>query len=220
MKKTLALTLALLFIIGAVLTFSACGTKVDENEVITAAQQLIPRTDLINRLFHIEGLPPKEGGQSVGGYREVDMTAIAALGYASLEEILDSMTGIWTADYIARFRESSLFEVVNIGSSQESKYCYDQYHVKTGAYEGIWVSVKGLSNPTDPVEYLYDTITVEKVRNANSVRLRMDVIVTNSENSAESERQGITFTIARENSRAPWLLDSSVVVKYYIEEEI
>ncbi len=218
MKRICALMMAVLLSMCCLLTFTGCGAKVDEAAVIARAKELIPQTDMINRLFHIEGLPMRAGAVAVGGYAEVDMNEIEALGYQNLEEILTSMKGIWTEDYIGRFRSSALFEAVGNGNTQESKYCYDQYNIKTDAYEGIWVSVKGLDNPTDPVEYLYDTLAVDKIYNANQVRLSMQVVVTDSEHPTETQQTEITITLARENKKAAWLLDSSVVVKYYKEE--
>ncbi len=220
MKRILALTLAAGLLIAMAATLTGCGGSVDEAALCARAAELVPKTALINRLFHIEGLPLKEGSAPVGGYRPVDMNVIESYGYENLEGIIESMHGVWTDEYIGRFRESSLFSAVGTGSTQESKYCYDQYDIKTKEYEGIWALSEGPDNPTDPVEYLYDTLAVKKIINKNLVRMTMQVIVTDSEDASRTQRTDMTFTMARESKDAEWLLDSSVVVKFYIEESV
>ncbi len=214
MKRIIVFALLAVLFVTAVIPQTGCGAKVDEAEVFARAEELIPKTALINRLFFIEGLPLKEGGLVVGGYQEVDMDEIRALGYESLEDILASMDGVWSREYIERFRSGSLFEVLSTDTYQKSKYCFDRYDSKTGVYEGIWASDAGLANHTDYVEYLYDTLEVEKIYHKNRVKVKMDAVVTDRDDPTAVCTVNISITLARVKTSAPWLLDASTAVAY------
>ncbi len=224
MKKFTVILLVAATLLLYLVPMAGCGGEEDA-VLIARAKELIPKTYEINSFFYIDGLPVKEGGESIGGYVPADMTSLAARGYTKIDDILSTMEGVWTSDYRTRFRESSLFTAVNTGYMQESKYCYERYtneynenNQTEEIYEGIWVSELGLPTRTDPTEYLLDTLAV-KEKTARRARLTLDVIVTNHENTSETQRKQVTITLAKEES-GEWLLDGSVVVKYFIKPTV
>ncbi len=217
MKKITTGILLFVCLLLCVFPQFACGKKNTEDATIKAsAEDVIKKSEMVRRLFYIEGLPKKEGAVAVDGYVPVDMEALVAINptYTSLEKIFDSMQGIWSDAYCEAYRKRVIFTSEDVDNK---RYCFDKYHDETKEYEGIWVreeDFKSLAHATDPVAYMYDTIEVAETL-AGQARLTITVKVTDRQDNTKSLTKKMNIYMSRDTDSGKWLLDSGLVAKYF-----
>lgn len=96
MKKALSLLSALCLI----LSLFSCGTpKINEEEFLTRAGDVLRRAETINRIFLTkEGIPVKKDGFSSGKYKAVDTAALSAMGFSDFDGIQKESTEIFSTE--------------------------------------------------------------------------------------------------------------------------
>ncbi len=221
MKKTICIWIVLAVLATFLLSATSCGAGdlPEDADLIARAAELIPMAEVFDNLFYVTGLPILEGGSEISGYLPVDMEKIKALGYEKLEDMLTALRGVWSEAYCQRLENSSLFSRVSTGGTIETKYCYDYYEIKTGKYQGIYVSNKGLPMQMDPVDYHLDTLqVVEKLE--YTAKLSVNVTVTDYQDATRTKDQTVYITLTRGQSGSdPWMLDSTTAVKFFMPED-
>ncbi len=209
---TLLLTIVLLTSLS--FSMSACG-KEDDAVLIARAKELIPKTEVINKLFYIEGIPTLEGADSVSGYYPADMVELFLLGFESVADIKDYMRTIWAPEFCEVVFASYLFASVYNGDMiVDFAYCYDCYekgYDGEEVYAGIRVYQDGLSITTSPTEYHYDTLKVEK---KTKERAELSISVTVYGEDGTTQDKTLTVVLSK-TEEGIWMLDSYTGVKYF-----
>ena len=206
MKKLLTVCLILSLTFG----IFGCGTAPTDETLITRAKELLPKTEELNDLLYITGIPLDPTAKETNGYQKADGEYLKEKGITKISDVFSKMKGIWSEDYIERFKKSSLVTSVVEGNQIAAyAYCYDQYD-KLGNFLSIMVSTQGLPIQCGAVEYLYDTLEVKEKTGEHAV-LSLSVNVTNGEGQTKETTLSVTLT---KNEMGEWLLGSTTAVVY------
>ena len=117
MKKLLTVCLILSLIFG----IFGCGTTPTDETLITRAKELLPKTEELNDLLYITGIPLDPTASETNGYQKADGEYLKEKGITKISDVFSKMKGIWSEDYIERFKKSSLVTSV----VERSRICKD-----------------------------------------------------------------------------------------------
>ncbi len=215
-RSPLMRLLALCLFLSFIWSLAGCTQKPEDSFLIARAEELLPKTVCINRLFYEEGIPVEEGATPENGYLPADMLAFRSRGFETLQDVHQYVREVWTADFAERFQNSYLFAAVSNGNMiVDSAYCYDRYEKdETGeeTYLGIMVLHSGLSIRTSAVEYHYDTLRVmEKTKR----RATLEITVTVKEGE-KTQTKPLEVVLSLEDDGV-WRLDSYTCCRFFEE---
>lgn len=199
------LLIAFLFVL---LTSCGGGSKpLPEAEILENAERLLEESLLWNELFYISGIPTLEDGKSVGKYREADPAFLNRIGMHTLSEIREYGRAVFSPEMNAVF-DSTLFGAVtdDHGAIFSQAVCFDYTEKKDGESVFVYLAVNPEENPrfhAKKVEYLYDTLRIEK--NANS-RATLTVTAVGTEGEDAGRQTEIRINLIRLDG--VWYLDN------------
>ena len=213
--RYLTLLLAVLLLLPALLSLTACGEVHDEAEraaLVARAAELLPAAVAIDDLLYVTGVPLKAGESTTSGYADADMEALAALGFSSVADIKAKMRGIWTERYVSGVERSAIFSSV-AADGQMASYAYvtDAYDKGTDTYLGVRVKT-----PRDEVLHMdvsdYDLTSIAYVSGLKkSVTLSVRVRVTNAAGEVQEKLRELKLALAEDGV---WRLDNGTYNKY------
>ncbi len=195
----------------SVLNFTSCDRKYDEQEVLTAADELLRRSEELNVVLWGKGLNYSVTQNMTGAYYEADYLDAQKYGFSTLEDMYTAIDATFTVGYAASIY-STVFSPINDGSSTFSLARYYQ----------LWGDTMTKTDPVcimvyseydylfhDTVEYDYSTLRVSDVEK-KTVFVTVSATVTNAE--GDSQSVDIEFGMIEEENG--WRIDSPTYVNY------
>ena len=202
MKKLLSVLLLLSLLASLV----GCG-KASDAELISAAEPLIKKAQVLDTLFSVKGIPTLPGAPG-DTYLRADAEALAEYGFSSYSEIRAYAASFYTEAMLRQF-ESTFVNSLSSGTSiLRLAYCYDEKDQK-GNFIALMVSADGVHYETDTVTYDFSTLKVEK-KLRDAATLTLEATVTNE--AGESRTHQKTVKLVRELGE--WRLDSNTAVAF------
>lgn len=200
MKKTVSLILAAVLL----LLLASCGTvknrSYDEAEVKAAAEELIKKSERLNKIFWGSGIPfVEEYGYT--GYYPADPIYLAEHGFFTVEELIKDAEDVFSDDYCISIRTS----VFSSSSGDYGMTGYTRYYQGT---DTIMVYKKYKPLLTDTVEYDYQNISVIGSK-GEIVTVNVPIKVTRGELSQE---RIIKVDLVEEKDG--WRVDSPTYASY------
>ena len=205
MKKVISIILVLTFIFS----FTSCGEesiKYDEEEVISAAKNLIAKSDDLNTLFWGEGIEYIEDElYSNGYYYPANPLSLGKYGVYTVEDMRNKAREVFSVGYC----ESIFSSVLSAAGDEDVIAGYARYYE---GLSGVMVYSRAKVILTDEVEYDLSTV---KVVDADSKMVYVTVMatVTRGELSQTRERKvGLVY----ENGE--WKINTPTYMSYQESE--
>ena len=169
--KLLKRAAALVAAVALIFTFSSCGRKYDDDEIIAAAAELIEASYEINTIFFGEGLPTVDGAEDdIMKYREIAEDS----PYHTKDEIKNAALEVYTSGYCEILFEKA-FSGISVemgdGSEVEEAAIVDARYVD---YDGRMVMLPPKEGDVMLLNRTYDTSSIKVVMKKSS---RADISV-------------------------------------------
>ena len=204
MKKFLAL---ILIICTSLIFLASCGEenrKYNEQEVIEAAEKLIPKAKKLNDIFWGAGIRyTEDDNYKNGSYYPADYSHLDELGYGSLEDILLAMDKVYSQKYAASIASGVFSSSIGGGGSVGLVRYYQEKDLLM-----VYTEYKPFLN--DEVEYLTDTLKVLGSK-GERVQVEVSVKITDSETKEVQTREIKFYLIEEANG---WRIDSPTYASY------
>ena len=201
-KKILSLLLAVLLL----LSLLSCGDKnrsYDEAEVKAAAEELIKKSERLNKIFWGEGIPyVEEYGYT--GYYPADPIYLMENGFLTVDDLKEDAEKVFSTDYCISIRTS----VFSSSAGDYGMVGYVRYYQGT---DTIMVYKKYKPLLTDTVEYDYSNISVIGSK-GEIVTVNIPIKVTRGNLSQE---RVIKIDLVEEKDG--WRIDSPTYASYRAE---
>lgn len=168
MKRTLLILLCILLFTSSVL-LASCGVDYTEDELKTAAAELIEKSYEVNEIYFGKGLPAveqdSEEAKKFADGLDVDITAVSYLPvsedcpYTSIDQLKQLASDVYTADY-CEFLWKRAFEGM---SSDDGAAVYARYMTD---FMGVLTVRSDVADTGAELNRTYDTenITVDKMK--------------------------------------------------------
>lgn len=198
------------------LTASACEKKVknrtyDEAEVLAAAEELIEKSVLFNRIYYGEGIPVKlDNPKTSGGYVEADPAFLTENGITSLDLLREKTEEVYTKATTAYIFNT----VLGVIYSGDNIVGYKRYIEDAGT---VYVSTDEERNnyrDTAAVTYHYDTLAVDHVKGEI---IFVTVLVTAENAAGETRSRTIDIRLLEEENG--FRLDCNTYFTYFANEK-
>lgn len=204
MKRAVTLLLLLSLLTAGGLALSGCaGDLPSEELLLAAAGQLIPGSEVINRILFEEDIPAAEHGVTVGSYREADVSLLQPYDLSTLDDIRKYAEKVYSTAAVEQlFRVAVEAQSDASGSLTKPAYLYD-------AGGKLMVSEEGRHVRCDKVSYDLSTITV---LTREKTRATLSVAATVTDEDGRTQTRTKRLTLVSENGG--WRLDNLTCLSY------
>lgn len=206
MMKRIVTLLLLLSLLGAgILTFSGCEKDLPSEELLKAAVgQLIPGSEVINRILFEEDFPTAEHGVTNGPYREADLSFLQPYDLSSLDDIRKYAEKVYSAGAVAQlFRAAVDPQTDAAGGLTRPTYLYDSNGM-------LMVSDEGRHVRCDKASYDLSTLSV-LTREKTRATLSVTATVTNEDGLTQTRQKRLTLVL----ENGGWRLDNLTCLTYH-----
>ena len=188
--------LSLLLVISLLLTAAVgCGEEppipdrsFDEQTVIAAAKELLPKAATVNELFYGDGIPARadEGAHTSGRYREADPTFLSDYGIATLTDLRAMARAVYAESFCTSLFKTTLEAQYDADVIVGYRRYLEIASTETTPYI---LMVDTAANVLLPDEVTYDLASV-KTDGAKGelVYIKVNVTVTRTEDGATQSR--------------------------------
>lgn len=213
MKKILVI----LIILSIAFNLASCDRSYDEQEVATAAKELIINSLFLNEIYWGEGIPYIYNASTANGaYCEANPLFLKNSGFETVEELKNLTQEVFSSSYCDSIFQTAFSSVVDETELQlYARYYQKYYDVECKEPECIMVYSYFESLLPDTVEYLYDTLTVSHSKK-ETVYVKVMARVTREDGESQLREKTIAL-IEEENG---WRLDSATYLAYNSSQEI
>ena len=198
---------ALLLAVLLITTTASCNRSYDEEEVISAAGELLRSAEILNYVYYGEGIKYYDTDESIGVYKEAQSSHLDELGFHSIEELKTLTEKTFSKEYSA-IMYSSVLDTMRDGENIVGyKRYYDNINESGKNVFMVNTAYQPLFKST--IVYNYDSIEVDRVKK-EKVFLKVSATVINSE--GQSREVDIAITLIEEE--AGWRIDNPVWANY------
>ena len=201
----------MLVVIFSVFSIVGCGEKnreYDENEVLEAAKNLIPKSVILNELFYGYGISPDLSSTKFSGvYYEAEYMSQKKFGIETVNEMKDMVRECFSSDYSDLIISTKLSSILDENGTPIALVRYYQDPTDT---EIIMVNKDAVIDLKDKLEYLYDTLSVTESR-GEEVFVTLDVKITTD----DKKEQTRTVNIALIEENGEWKINSPTYTTYF-----
>ncbi|MBQ2794006.1 MAG: hypothetical protein IKL79_02185 [Clostridia bacterium] len=193
-----------------VLTFTSCDRKYDEGEVITAATELLKKSETLNVILFGEGLATGGTNQS-GAYKEADFYQLNSLGFTTVVELEGKIREVFTVEY-SDYAISTVLSPIQIDGAMVSNSRYYQlYADEVNKIDPVCIMVHTQYDYifTDKVVYDYETVRVKDVKRKT---LFISVMATVTNKEGQSQSTEVVFELIEESDG--WRINTGTFVNY------
>lgn len=182
LKPTISLILSIIVVFSMLFSLSSCGEKnreYDEAEVLSAAENLIKKSERLNKIYWGEGIiysPDKSLAN--GAYYSADPESTELLGVNTVDDIINLTKETFTADYAKIAIDTKLSSVSDEDGIQIYARYYQKYSALDNSPECIMVYKNAEIFLKDKCEYDYSTLCIDSVK-GQSIFVKIAVKVTN-----------------------------------------
>ena len=203
---SLALAVLMLF---SLLYLTSCNRKYDEEEVVSAAKELLKTAEMLNIVYYGSGIEYFDSDEEIGYYRKANPQHLEALGFKTVEE-LKKMTEATFSVKLSETVYSTVLSSLTTDTALISPARYYQaYDEKSGepTYIMVYTNFTPLFKGT--ITYDYDSVRADGSKKEN-VYVSVDATVTNQDGL--SQRTTVTFTMVEEENG--WRINSTTYANY------
>lgn len=207
MKGRSALTalILILALLVSMLSMTSCDRSYDKDEVIRAAEELLPTARMLYSVYYGNGIGYISSGYSDGDYREADFMHLNTLGFTSIYELKD----ISYATFSEKYCQNIFSNYLESYEADNTVYNYARYVQVDGVDSYILVYKDHTPVFEDRMTYHLETISD---LGAKGDFVRMSVEVTVDDGEGNSRRTTLTFTLYEEKSG--WRIASPCFANY------
>ena len=170
---------AFILVISLLLTLLVgCDRDYDEDEVKSAATELLEKSILVNEIFYGEGIPYNKSSYLTNGiYSPAKASYLSSIGVSSTEDIKSLAREVYTEGLCEIIFETKFS---SIKDSEGNIKVYRRYYDYTS--DGVsYIMANTEKNAViydNDVEYLYETLTVLGA-DGEYINIEVDVLLTN-----------------------------------------
>lgn len=211
MKGTLNRAIAfILLIVSALSVFTSCNRSYDEDEVIAAAKELLPRAAILNSVYYGDGIYAEPSGYQNGNYYEADMLHLNKLGFDTVDELEALTMQTFSAKYAMSIVNYYLYPAPEGEPYRMVRY-YQEYDLDDPTLP-VRIMVNSKHKPIFDDRMTYDLETVKVVGSTKDiVNMTVEVVVV-SDYGVE-KRMTIDFGLYEE--KYGWRISSTCFANYY-----
>lgn len=209
-KKILYLVLVLSILIST-LSITSCNRKYDENEVVTAATELLKESEMLNFVLFGKGIDCVYSNHQNGAYYESNSLHLRELGFSTIDELRVLIGKTFTEEYAENINSTVLSPIISDGVNYSMTRYYQLYDDPVSKTDPVCIMVYKDYDYLfrDSVEYKLDTVRVEGVKK-QTLYLSVEATVTNGK--GESQVRKIEFELIEESDG--WRINSPTYANY------
>ena len=182
----------------------------NEEEVITAAEKLIKKSEKVNEIYYGHGISYYADESTANGiYYQADFLSLERLGVDTVDDIKALTYDCFTKSISEDMISTTLGSVSDEDGIQTMSRYYQKYNALDNKPECIMVNKNAIVYLTDNVVYDYSSIRVSRVE-GDTVFVKIDVTVTTEEDKTQT--QELEIGLFEESDG--WRLNSSTYTKY------
>ena len=182
----------------------------NEEEVITAAEKLIKKSEKVNEIYYGHGISYYADESTANGiYYQADFLSLERLGVDTVDDIEALTYDCFTKSISEDMISTTLGSVSDEDGIQTMSRYYQKYNALDNKPECIMVNKNAIVYLTDNVVYDYSSIRVSRVE-GDTVFVKIDVTVTTEEDKTQT--QELEIGLFEESDG--WRLNSSTYTKY------
>ena len=207
-NRIVALALAVLMLFS-LLTLTSCNRSFDEEEVLTAAKELLKTAEMLNIVYYGSGIQYFDDDKEIGYYRKADTTHLERLGFDTIAELKEITEKTFSKAYSNTIYSTILSSLTDETSVITLARYYQAYDEKTGEPTHIMVHSKFSPILKGSIEYDYDSLRVDGSKK-DKVNLLIDATVKNNEGAS----QITTITVTLVEEEGGWRIDAPAYANY------
>jgi hypothetical protein len=214
--KNKAFLLIIVVIFGLFLCTSCSKNReYDETEVITAANDLIRKSEKLNDIYYGRGIDYiKDESMANGTYYPAELTSIQKFGIETINDLKNLTVECFTKEYSDLIMRTKLSSVSDDDGIQEYSRYYQKYNALDNSEECIMVRKDALVNLTDTVIYDYSSLHVSRVKK-DEVFVKISATVITDD--GKTQVQEIEISLLEEESG--WRINSPTYVRYFDRQQ-
>ena len=216
MKRLISLVLLIIMVSTVCFSLFGCARNREYNaeEVISAAKELIKKSETLNYIYYGDGLPYVYDSSSADGvYFVADYYETARLGINDLDDLKEMTRAVFSASLSSSMINASTSSIYE----GEQLLLYSRYYQKYDPLtnEPIDIMVYSKFNPflTDDVVYDYDSIA-DVGSKGEVVYVTINAVATNK----DGESQTNVLKIGLIEEKDGWRLDTPTYTSYIDRE--
>lgn len=210
LKRILYFTLIIATVVP-VLNLTSCDRKYDEAEVISAATELLQKSEMLNVVLFGEGIATTSTGAQSGAYKEADFLHLNKLGFTTVKELEALVRGTFTVGYSDYAIKTVLSPITFGGVMYSNTRYYQLYADEINKIDPVCIMVHSEYDYIfkDTVIYDYSSIRVKDVKK-KTLFISVNATVTNK--NGESQDTEVVFELIEESDG--WRINTSTFVNY------
>ncbi len=210
MGRILVRLLSLLLVLSSILTLSSCNRRINEEEVLSSARELLQEAEKLNFIYFGSGIEYYDDDTgNTGYYRQASNVHLDKLGFKTIDELVEMTDKVFSKEYAAIVYSTILSPLNDEGIILGQARYYQAKDEETGEPTNIMVYSKFTPILADKNEYDYNSLQIESVKK-EKVHISVNVIVTNSE--GKTQTQGVMVTLVEEEDG--WRIDNPTYANY------
>ena len=204
-KRILSITVILALLLTSL---ASCNRAFDEEEVISAAKELLKSAEKLNYIYYGDGIKYYDNSEAaISIYREAQKSHLDELGFHTVEELKAMTEETFTTGY-SQIMYSSVLDTLRVDDTIVGyKRYYDQEN-EDGTIT-LMVNMQHESLLKSTIVYDYDSITVKK-----SIKERVYLSVNAVVINAEGDSRSVEITINLVEEEDGWRIDNPVWANY------
>ena len=207
-KRIVSLLLTVLMLLSTVM-LPSCNRRYDESEVLDAAKKLLKTAEMLNFVYHGDGIEYFESEGEIGYYRKANPAHLEKLGFKTIDE-LKTITEQTFSKRFTSSLYSTILSPLSDGTAIVSPARYYQaYDEDTNEPTYIMVYSKFEPILKSTIEYDYSTLRVDGSKK-EKVLLYIDVTVTDAD--SQSKKTTVPVTLVEEDDG--WRIDNPAYANY------
>ena len=210
MKSALKRLICLLLTSVALLSLVSCNRRYNEDEVITSAEALLKKAEVLNEIYYGRGIQYITSGYVDGYYYEADPIHLNSLGFRTIEELKNKTLEVFTYGYAEEIFNTKLSAIEDETGVQQMTRYYQRYDgPNVLAPICIMVYSKAPVLFKDKIVYDYDSLRVMGSKK-QTVLVEIDATVTNE----EGKSQTVTVNLNLIEEDDGWKIDNPCYANY------
>ena len=210
MRGILKRAIAILLVLAAALSMmTSCDRSYDEEEVIAAAKELLPKAAVLNSVYYGNGIYAEPSGYQNGSYYEADFLHLNKLGFTTIAELEALTMATFSAKYASSIINYYLYPAPE-GETYRTVRYYQEYDLDDPTLP-VRIMVYSRHKPIFDDRLTYHIETVKAVGSTkNIVNMTVEATIEN----ADGEEKRVTIDFGLYEEKVGWRISSTCFVNY------
>lgn len=200
----------ILLIVTALSILTSCDRSYNEDEVVAAAKELLPKAAILNSVYYGDGIYASANGYQNGNYYEADLLYLDKLGFDTVAELEALTMQTFSATYASSIIDYYLHPAPDGEPYRMVRY-YQVYDLDDPTVP-VRIMVNSKHKPIFDDRLTYHLDTVKAVGSTRNV-VNMTVEATVVSAYGNEKRMTIDFTLYEE--KLGWRISSTCFANYY-----